>query len=67
VSRLDDCVGLYVLDASGRGVPAALTSVTLTRFLSLSFDRTFLLPPAPGDGKPRKGWSPKEAMVRGCP
>jgi len=44
----DDCVGLYVLDVSGHGVPAALMSVTLTRFLSPSFDRTFLLSPAPG-------------------
>ncbi len=49
VLRLDDdCVGLYVLDVSGHGVPAALMSVTLARFLSPSFDRTVLLSPSPG-------------------
>ena len=48
VLRLDDDrVGLYVLDVSGHGVPAALMPVTLTRFLSPSFDRSFLLSPAP--------------------
>ena len=50
VVRLDENrVGLYVLDVSGHGVPAALMSVTLTRVLSPSFDGTCLLSPAEGE------------------
>lgn len=49
VVRLDDDrVGVYVLDVSGHGVPAALMSVTLCRVLSPLFDHTCLLSPVPG-------------------
>jgi sigma-B regulation protein RsbU (phosphoserine phosphatase) len=44
VFRLDeDHLGLYVLDVSGHGVPAALLSVTLSRVLSPLMDQSQLL------------------------
>jgi len=48
VVRLDeDRIGFYVLDVSGHGVPAALLSVTLSRFLSPAFEGSCLLSPTP--------------------
>ena len=44
VFRLDEGhLGLYVLDVSGHGVPAALLSVTLSRLLSPTLDQSTLL------------------------
>jgi len=50
VVRLDeDRIGFYVLDVSGHGVPAALLSVTLSRFLSPAFEGSCLLSPDRAD------------------
>jgi PAS domain S-box-containing protein len=44
VFQLDDRhLGLYILDVSGHGVPAALLSVTLSRIISSPGDRSSLL------------------------
>jgi phosphoserine phosphatase RsbU/P len=49
IQRLDeDQVGLYVIDVSGHGVPAAMLSVTLSR----------VLVPTPGQGSLVKRWLP---------
>ena len=40
-------VGLYLLDVSGHGVPAALLAVTVGRFLSPTADVSFLRVPPP--------------------
>ncbi|MDA0839863.1 MAG: SpoIIE family protein phosphatase [Planctomycetota bacterium] len=49
IVRLDENhVGLYVIDVSGHGVPAALLSVTLSRTLSPSDDSTVLKESLPG-------------------
>ena len=44
----DHRLGLYVLDVSGHGVPAALLSVTLSRWLSPIADRSCLFEADPG-------------------
>jgi phosphoserine phosphatase RsbU/P len=50
VIRLDEGrIGFYVLDVSGHGVPAALLSVTLSRFLSPAFEGSCLLSPDPAN------------------
>jgi len=48
VVRLDDDhVGIYVLDVSGHGVPAALLSASLSRWLSPQPEESCLFVPAP--------------------
>jgi sigma-B regulation protein RsbU (phosphoserine phosphatase) len=47
----DDHLGLYVLDVSGHGVPAALLSVTLHRWLSPDPDRSILRSSSPRSGE----------------
>jgi PAS domain S-box-containing protein len=55
VMRLDqDHIGLYVLDVSGHGVPAALLSAALNRWLSPSPDQSCLFQPL-NDGSGRHG------------
>jgi len=46
----EDHVGVFVVDVSGHGVPAALLSVTVSRLLSPAGEATPLLRPA-GDGR----------------
>jgi len=48
-----DNVGLYVLDVSGHGVPAALLAVAATRVLSLTKDDDSILISRDDDGTPR--------------
>ena len=56
-------VGLYLLDVSGHGVPAALLAVTVSRFLSPTADVSFLKTPAV-DGQPRRFARPSEVVKR---
>ncbi len=50
----DNRVGLFLLDVSGHGVPAALLSVTLSRLLSdVSRESSILWTADPGTGEPR--------------
>jgi sigma-B regulation protein RsbU (phosphoserine phosphatase) len=51
VLPLDDgCVAMYLLDVSGHGVPAALLSVTLSRFLATGSVRSSILLQGGNDG-----------------
>ena len=62
VFRISDrLIGLYVLDVSGHGVPAALLSVTVTRSLSRHGDE---FAPAPGPNSAPQRVSPAEAATR---
>ncbi len=51
-----DCVGIYVIDVAGHGVPAALLSVTLSHWLAPARGQSPLLMATPGD--PQEGSSP---------
>jgi sigma-B regulation protein RsbU (phosphoserine phosphatase) len=60
----DHRLGLYVLDVSGHGVPAALLSVTLSRWLSNTFGQTALLSGEERDGSGRQVAGPAEVAER---
>ena len=59
----DRHVGMYLLDVSGHGVPAALLAVTVSRFLSPTADVSFLKIPL-RDGRPGRFARPSEVIVR---
>ncbi len=62
IVRINDrLIGLYVLDVSGHGVPAALLSVTVTRGLSRPCEE---LTPSPGSSPGSEGVSPAEVAAR---
>jgi sigma-B regulation protein RsbU (phosphoserine phosphatase) len=57
-------VGLYVLDVSGHGVPAALLSVTLSRWLSRTSGQTCLYSDESDSNGERRAASPAEVAER---
>jgi sigma-B regulation protein RsbU (phosphoserine phosphatase) len=57
-------VGLYVLDVSGHGVPAALLSVTLSRWLSSTSGQTCLYSDEAGPDADRRAAGPAEVAER---
>jgi phosphoserine phosphatase RsbU/P len=59
----DRHVGMYLLDVSGHGVPAALLAVTVSRFLSPTGDVSFLRIP-PREGRPGRFARPSEVIAR---
>ena len=65
VVRLDETsVGLYLLDVSGHGVPAALLSVTLSRLLSHMADGSSLLKEAADGAGGSRVLRPAEVAAR---
>jgi sigma-B regulation protein RsbU (phosphoserine phosphatase) len=61
VSLGDDRIGIYVLDVTGEGVPAALLATTLSRVLAPASDRTSILVERNDDGSVARMREPVEA------
>jgi len=60
----DGRVGLYVLDVSGHGVPAALLSVTLSHNLSPVSGRSWLLGPQHSPDGPMTATTPADVVAK---